>query len=116
LRVKHAEFVGQTLVASKNAIVNAYAFYIRGRKAAVPKPKLDAVVSRWVFASLLTARYSGASETAFEEAALAFRASLGYATSSESMTTDGAECALNMRFHSRGNGWSMTSSFASVGL
>jgi hypothetical protein len=48
LRVKHAGFVNQSLVASKNAIVNAYAFYIRGRKAAVPKPKLDAAISRWV--------------------------------------------------------------------
>ena len=67
LRVKHAGFVSQGLIASKNAIVNAYAFYIRGRKAAVPKPKLDAVVSRWVFGSLLTARYSGSSETAFEQ-------------------------------------------------
>jgi hypothetical protein len=67
LRVKHAGFVGQTQIASKNAIVNAYAFYIGGRKAAVPKPKLDGVISRWVFASLLTARYSGASETAFEQ-------------------------------------------------
>jgi hypothetical protein len=67
LRVRHGGFVSQSLVASKNAIINAYAFYIRGRKAAVPKPKLDAVISRWVFASLLTARYSTASETAFEE-------------------------------------------------
>jgi hypothetical protein len=67
LRVKHAGFVSQSLVASKNAIVNAYAFYIGGRKTTVPKPKLDAVISRWVFASLLTARYSGASETAFEQ-------------------------------------------------
>lgn len=67
LRVKRAGFVSQTQIASKNAIVNAYAFYIRGRKAAVPKPKLDAVISRWVFVSLLTARYSGASETAFEQ-------------------------------------------------
>ncbi len=67
LRVKHAGFVSPSLIASKNAIVNAYAFYICGRKAAVPKPKLDGVISRWVFASLLTARYSGASETAFEE-------------------------------------------------
>ena len=67
LRVKHAGFVGQPQIASKNAIVNAYAFYISGRKAAVPKPKLDGVISRWVFASLLTARYSGASETAFEQ-------------------------------------------------
>jgi hypothetical protein len=67
LRVKHAGFVSEGLIASKNAIVNAYAFYIRGRKAAVSKPKLDAVVSRWIFGSLLTARYSGSSETAFEQ-------------------------------------------------
>jgi hypothetical protein len=67
LRVKHAGFLGETQIASKNAIVNAYAFYISGRKAAVPKPKLDGVISRWVFASLLTARYSRASETAFEQ-------------------------------------------------
>jgi hypothetical protein len=67
LRVKHAGFVGESLIASRNAIVNAYAFYIRGRKAAVQKSKLDGIISRWVFASLLTARYSGASETAFEQ-------------------------------------------------
>ena len=67
LRVKHAGYVSEALVASKNAIVNAYAFYIRGRKAGVPKPKLDGVVSRWLFGSLLSARYSRASETAFEQ-------------------------------------------------
>lgn len=67
LRVKHAGFVSQTLVASKNAIVNAYAFYIRGRKAGVPKGKLDEMIARWLFGSLLTARYSGSSETMFEQ-------------------------------------------------
>jgi hypothetical protein len=67
LRVKHAGFVSQALVASKNAIVNAYAFYIRGRKAGVPKNKLDEMIARWVFGSLLTARYSGSSETIFEQ-------------------------------------------------
>jgi hypothetical protein len=67
LRVKHAGFVSQTLVASKNAIVNAYAFYIRGRKAGVAKSKLDAMIARRVFGSLLTARYSGSSETIFEQ-------------------------------------------------
>ncbi|MDQ3347742.1 MAG: DUF262 domain-containing protein [Acidobacteriota bacterium] len=66
LRVKHAGFVSQALVASKNAIVNACAFYIRGRKAGVPKSKLDEMIARWVFGSLLTARYSGSSETIFE--------------------------------------------------
>ena len=54
-------------IASKNAIVNGYAFYIRGRKVGVPKSKLDEMISRWVFGTLLTARYSGASETVFEQ-------------------------------------------------
>lgn len=67
LRVKHAGFVSPGLIASKNAIVNAYAFYIRGRKARVPKSELDEMISRWVFGSLLTARYSGSSESAFEQ-------------------------------------------------
>jgi Protein of unknown function DUF262 len=67
LREQHAGFVSQPLIASKNAIVNAYAFYIRGRKAEVPKSKLDEVIARWLFGTLLTARYSGSSETIFEQ-------------------------------------------------
>jgi hypothetical protein len=67
LRVKHAGFVNQDLVASKNAIVNGYAFYIRGRKAGVQKNKLDDMIARWVFGTLLTARYSTSSETIFEQ-------------------------------------------------
>lgn len=67
LRVQHAGFVSQALVASKNAIVNAYTFYIRGRKACVLKSKLDEMIARWVFGTLLTARYSGSSETVFEQ-------------------------------------------------
>ena len=67
LRVQHAGFVSQALIASKNAIVNAYAFYIRGRKAGVPKNRLDEIIARWVFGTLLTARYSGSSETIFEQ-------------------------------------------------
>lgn len=67
LRVQHAGFVSQALIASKNAIVNAYAFYIRGRKAGVPKSNLDEMIARWIFGTLLTARYSGSSETIFEQ-------------------------------------------------
>jgi hypothetical protein len=67
LRVQHAGFVSQALVASKNAIVNGFAFYILGRKAGVSKSKLDEIIARWVFGSLLTARYSGSSETIFEQ-------------------------------------------------
>jgi hypothetical protein len=67
LRVQHSGFINEALVASKNAIVNGYTFYIRGRKAGVPKNKLDELISRWVFGTLLTARYSGSSETVFEQ-------------------------------------------------
>ena len=67
LRVQHAGFVNPALIGSKNAIVNAYAFYVRGRKAGVPKNKLDELIARWVFGTLLTARYSGSSETIFEQ-------------------------------------------------
>jgi hypothetical protein len=67
LRVSHAGFVNQALVASKNAIVNAYALYIRGRRAGVQKHKLDELIARWIFGTLLTARYSGSSETIFEQ-------------------------------------------------
>jgi hypothetical protein len=67
LRVQHAGFVSEASVASKNAIVNGYTFYVRGRKTGVTKSKLDAMISRWVFGTLLTARYSGASETVFEQ-------------------------------------------------
>jgi hypothetical protein len=67
LRVRHAGFLNESLIASKNAIVNAFTFYTRGRKLGVAKPRLDSVIARWIFGSLLTARYSGSSETAFEQ-------------------------------------------------
>jgi hypothetical protein len=67
LRVNHAGFVSPGLIASKNAIVNAYAFYIRGRKFGVPRRDLEELISRWLYVSLLTARYSGSSETVFEQ-------------------------------------------------
>ena len=67
LRVIHAGFINQGLIASNNAIVNAFAFYVLGRRHGVQKPVLDEFISRWVFATLLSARYSGSSETIFEQ-------------------------------------------------
>ena len=79
-------FVSPALVASKNAIVNAYAFYIRGRKVCVQKSRLDEMISRWVFATLLTARYSASSETIFEQ-------DLGRVAEPQSRTTPMVSCA-----------------------
>lgn len=67
LRVRHAGFVSLSLIASKAAIFNAYSFYVRGLIIGVPRNELGEFVARWIFGTLLTARYSGASETAFEQ-------------------------------------------------
>ncbi|MCC6337770.1 MAG: DUF262 domain-containing protein [Myxococcales bacterium] len=67
LRVVRAGLVNQALVASNNAIVNGYAFYVLGQRLAVSKPQLEEVISRWLFGTLLSARYSGSSETVFEK-------------------------------------------------
>lgn len=67
LRVQHAGFLNHRLIASRNAVVNAYAFYVRGLGAGVDRAPLGELISRWLFASLLTARYSGSSETMFEQ-------------------------------------------------
>ena len=65
-RVEHAGFVNQSLVASANAVVNAFALYVKGEMAGVDQHRLDQLISRWVFGTLLTARYSGSAETIFE--------------------------------------------------
>lgn len=67
LRVSHAGIVNQGLVASSNAVVNAFAFYVRGNQVGLEKHRLDQLISRWLFGTLLTARYSGSSETIFEQ-------------------------------------------------
>jgi hypothetical protein len=67
LCVQHAGFVNSSLISSQNAIINGFAFYVRGRRAGVPKDALDRVITKWVFGSLLAARYSTSSETVFEQ-------------------------------------------------
>lgn len=66
LRVAHSGFVSAVLIASPNAVTNAFAFYVKGQRAGLEKHRLDKLISRWLFATLLTARYSTSSETVFE--------------------------------------------------
>ena len=67
LRVMLAGFVSPGLVASTNAVTNAYAFYVLGTTYGVPRQRLEEGVCRWLFGTLLTARYSTSSETKYEE-------------------------------------------------
>jgi hypothetical protein len=66
VRVSHAGFVNQSLIASQNAIVNAFALYVKGQRTGLDHHRLDRLISRWLFATLLTRRYSGSSESQFE--------------------------------------------------
>ncbi|MBP8810168.1 MAG: DUF262 domain-containing protein [Kofleriaceae bacterium] len=65
-RVHHAGFVAASLVAAPSAVANAFAFYVKGQRAQVERHVLDRLISRWVFGTLVTARYSTSSETVFE--------------------------------------------------
>lgn len=67
LRVMLAGFVSPGLVASTNAVANAYAFYVLGTTYGVQRQELEEGVCRWLFGTLLTARYSTSSETKYEE-------------------------------------------------
>lgn len=66
MRVGRAGFVSEDLISSMSAITNAYALYVRGLRLGVPRAQLGQLISRWVFGTMLTARYSSSSETVFE--------------------------------------------------
>jgi hypothetical protein len=55
------------LVAAASAVVNGYAFYVRGTKIGVERARLGELISRWLFGTLLTARYSFSPESVFEK-------------------------------------------------
>jgi hypothetical protein len=55
------------LISSKNALIDAYALYLIGKlQCGVDQHPLERIVGRWFFATALTSRYSGQSETTFE--------------------------------------------------
>ena len=53
-------FVGQ------NAVNFAYIIYLKGRADGIPAAQLEQIVRRWYAMSLLTGRYTGSPETAFD--------------------------------------------------
>jgi len=65
--LRSAGFVASSLISSQNAVNFAYVVYLKGRGAGVPFAELERTVSRWFVMSVLTGRYSGSSETKFDE-------------------------------------------------
>lgn len=67
LTIKSAGFIAPRLISSKNALNFAYALYLKLRsERALNEGQIKFVVRRWFVMSVLTGRYTGSFETAFE--------------------------------------------------
>lgn len=64
--LRSSGFLTSDLIRSQNAVNFAYILYLRGRKAQVPADDLERLVRRWYAMSILTGRYAGSPETAFD--------------------------------------------------
>ncbi len=64
--LRSAGFVSSSLVGGQNALNFAYIIYLRGRAEKLPAAEIESIVRRWYAASVLTGRYGGTPETAFD--------------------------------------------------
>ena len=64
--LRSAGFITSNLIRSQNAVNFAYILYLRGRAEEVPAADLERMVRQWYAMSILTGRYSGSPETAFD--------------------------------------------------
>ncbi|APH43696.1 hypothetical protein BMW26_01030 [Microbacterium sp. 1.5R] len=67
LTIRSAGFIAPRLISSKNALNFAYALYLKLRSEGAPnEADIKYVVRKWFVMSILTGRYTGSFETAFE--------------------------------------------------
>ncbi len=64
--LRSSGFLTSDLIRSQNAVNFAYIVYLRGRAAGLPAADLERLVRRWYAMSILTGRYAGSPETAFD--------------------------------------------------
>jgi hypothetical protein len=64
--VRSAGFVVRDLIFGKNALNFAYIVYLRGRAENMRADDLERLVRRWYALAVLTGRYTGSPETAFD--------------------------------------------------
>jgi hypothetical protein len=64
--LRSAGFVTSDLVGGRNAVNFAYIIYLRGRAEGMPAADLERLVRRWYAMSVLSGRYTGSPETAFD--------------------------------------------------
>jgi hypothetical protein len=66
LIVRSAGFVDPSLIASYNVLNFGYILYLTLRQQGLPPSEIERFVRRWLVLSILTGRYSGSPESAFD--------------------------------------------------
>ncbi|HZH28630.1 MAG TPA: DUF262 domain-containing protein [Azospirillaceae bacterium] len=64
--LRSAGFVSSDLIGGKNAVNFAYILYLRGKATGMDPAAIERMVRRWYVMSVLTGRYAGNPETAFD--------------------------------------------------
>ena len=64
--LRSSGFLTSKMIRSQNAVNFAYILYLRGRAEGISSVELERLVRRWYAMSILTGRYSGSPETAFD--------------------------------------------------
>jgi hypothetical protein len=64
--LRSAGFVTSALIGGRNAVNFAYIIFLRGRAENMPAADLERLVRRWYAMSILSGRYGGTPETAFD--------------------------------------------------
>jgi hypothetical protein len=64
--IKSAGFISPKLIRSQNAINFAYIIYLKLKELGVNSVAIESYVRRWLVYSILTGRYSGSPESAFD--------------------------------------------------
>ena len=65
--LRSAGFISSDLIGGRNAVNFAYILYLRGRDEKMPAADLERLVRRWYAMAVLTGRYAGSPETAFDQ-------------------------------------------------
>lgn len=64
--LKSAGFISSSLIRSQNAVNFSYSLYLKLREQKVEQALIESFVRRWFVLSVLTGRYSGSPESAFD--------------------------------------------------
>lgn len=98
MTVKSAGFCRSKMIGARLVLSFGYSLYLYLKNNSVPEAVIHSIVRRWIVLSLLTKRYSGASETAIERDIRLFASALEQGKSPKQVIKDVERTDLNDDF------------------